>query len=570
MGGSSAQPDSHRPPEEIREQLVAYLDGELPPEEAARIEEVIARDPEIRSELHRLEETWEMLESLERPTVDESFTHSTLEIVAQSAAAEVEQRKQTKPRVILLQLALAVLVCVLAGGAGYFMVAAWRTDPNAELLADLPVIQRLDALRHIDDIEFVRSLQEAGLFGADEQWWDGSREAADTGLLQLPAAPDDPDPQVRRKWVTELTETQQFLLKRNLDRFRSLPEAERQRLRELYAAIAAAPDREQLEETIDRYYQWFKLLDIYQRSSIDHSKGDERIARIRELREATVMRSIGNIDGRRLRWFLEMVEHRLGVRPTSEDIKTLSRWVEEFAFERGEGVIERLSGEEREQVQRILETIDDDIRRREFLAMTWLSWQAEHPDDFSLLSEKDLESLRERLSEDTRKVLAELPPEEQVKIITRWVRMFVFYRFMAQGGPGNPANRLDEAKLAEFLEKELTPAERNALLQKPADQMYPELIKRYLKWRYPWMELKGPVFGRWGERSRSPGGERPGGPGRGPWGKRGPGDDSQDEESGRRPPAARGPSPPGEPPWGEGRPPMPPESSGEPPRPQKP
>ncbi|RMF98724.1 MAG: hypothetical protein D6741_09200, partial [Planctomycetota bacterium] len=392
MGASSAQPDSHRQPEEIREQLVAYLDGELPPEDAARIEEVIARDPDIRSELHRLEETWDMLDSLERPTVDESFTHSTLEIVAQSAAAEVEQRKQTKPREILLQLALAVLVCVIASGAGYFMVTVLRDDPNAELLADLPVIQRLDALRHIDDVEFVRDLQEAGLFGTDERWLDESPQANDSGALQLPPAPDDADLQVRRRWVTELTETQQYLLKRNLDRFQSLPESERERLRDLYAAIAAAPDRQKLEETIERYYQWYKLLDIYQRSSIDHSKGDERIARIRELREATVMRSIGNLDGRRLRWFLEMVEHRLGVRPTSEDVKTLSRWVEEFAFERGEGVVEKLSGEERKRVQEILETIDDDIRRREFLAMTWLSWQAEHPDDFSLLSEKDLET----------------------------------------------------------------------------------------------------------------------------------------------------------------------------------
>ncbi|MEZ6096522.1 MAG: hypothetical protein R3C03_20220 [Pirellulaceae bacterium] len=44
--------------------LVAYLDGELPTNRAEWIERQLAEDPSLRDRLKRLEQTWDMLDAL--------------------------------------------------------------------------------------------------------------------------------------------------------------------------------------------------------------------------------------------------------------------------------------------------------------------------------------------------------------------------------------------------------------------------------------------------------------------------------------------------------------------------
>ncbi|HUT90100.1 MAG TPA: hypothetical protein VMY37_11425 [Thermoguttaceae bacterium] len=158
MAHEPANPDPTANQGSLEEQLVAYLDGELDDRSNRRIEELLATDSEARDTLERLEGTWDLLDNLDRAHVDEVFTKSTLEMVAVAASEDVEQEKSEAPR-RRRRWSLAVSAGMLgACAAGFLAVWLFRAKPNDQLLEDLPVLERLDQYRQIDDVEFLELL----------------------------------------------------------------------------------------------------------------------------------------------------------------------------------------------------------------------------------------------------------------------------------------------------------------------------------------------------------------------------------------------------------------------------
>ena len=150
--------------ERIREELVAYLDGELDSEESLRVERRLADDAAYRQALQELEKAWDLLDALPRSHPGEDFTRTTVEMVVLSARQDVEHLKtQTQRRrwTALLTVALLVVVAALAGFGGVYWTAA---RPNRELVRDLPVIENMEYYRHADSLEFLRRLETEGLF----------------------------------------------------------------------------------------------------------------------------------------------------------------------------------------------------------------------------------------------------------------------------------------------------------------------------------------------------------------------------------------------------------------------
>ncbi len=156
------------PPDALQEELVAYLDGELDAQAASRVEQRLAHDAQVREELARLERTWELLDSLGRATTDETFTQTTLEMVAAAASEEVAQQQAELPRRQRRKWLLRIGGLLAAGAAGFLVAALASPDPNRQLLEDLPILENLDQYRHAGDIEFLRLLHREGLFPAPE------------------------------------------------------------------------------------------------------------------------------------------------------------------------------------------------------------------------------------------------------------------------------------------------------------------------------------------------------------------------------------------------------------------
>ncbi len=166
MSHDASHPDPITPSTSLEEELVAYLDGELDADACRRIEELLASDPKVRQTLHRLEQTWQLLDELDRCEVDEAFAHSTMELVAVAAEEEVRQIQAQSKRLRRWLLPAGGLAAVAA--AGFLAVMLLRPDPNREVLQNLPVLENLDEYRQIGDIDFLRALEREGLFTKEE------------------------------------------------------------------------------------------------------------------------------------------------------------------------------------------------------------------------------------------------------------------------------------------------------------------------------------------------------------------------------------------------------------------
>lgn len=148
----------------LEEQLVAYLDGELDEEAGRRVEALLASDPKIRDALARLEQTWDALDRLGGAQVDETFTQSTLEMVAVAAEEDVQEQQQQAPRKRRRQWLIGSGSLVAAAVVGFLAVMLFWPDPNQQLLQDLPVLQDLDQYRQIPNVEFLERLYQEDLF----------------------------------------------------------------------------------------------------------------------------------------------------------------------------------------------------------------------------------------------------------------------------------------------------------------------------------------------------------------------------------------------------------------------
>lgn len=152
----------------LQEELTAYLDGELDTESSRRIEELMARDPRVREMMAELDGAWRLLDTLDSAVVDDRFTRTTLEMAAQAAAEELRSDETVQPRRRRMAVLGWVGGLLLAAGMGLVAAAMIRSDPDRELLEQLPIIENLDYYAVVDDVEFLRLLVEADLFTNEE------------------------------------------------------------------------------------------------------------------------------------------------------------------------------------------------------------------------------------------------------------------------------------------------------------------------------------------------------------------------------------------------------------------
>src|SRR5215470_2449211 len=150
--------------DQLDEQLVSYLDGELPPNEARQIEDLLARDGSARSRLNELASSWDLLDQLPRATVDELFTRTTVEMVALAAEDDAAQSQAALPAKHRRRSYLIAIAVAAAAAIGFGAIFFFAPNENDLLLRDLPVIANLELYRDVDDIEQLKQFQNEKLF----------------------------------------------------------------------------------------------------------------------------------------------------------------------------------------------------------------------------------------------------------------------------------------------------------------------------------------------------------------------------------------------------------------------
>ncbi len=174
------EPDNETAPADPQlEELVAYLDGELLPEDAAQLEQQLAGNQDLRRSADKLDRTWKMLDAMEDAAAGADFATRTLDsIQVLSSAAALTQETTSSIRDVFRSVAPAGLVLwTLAGFLGTTGgILAYRisstTDisaSDAALLENLDLLQNYSDMRPLPDLEFLRQLHEIPLTTVQEQ-----------------------------------------------------------------------------------------------------------------------------------------------------------------------------------------------------------------------------------------------------------------------------------------------------------------------------------------------------------------------------------------------------------------
>ena len=502
--------------------LVAYLDGELDEAASRRIEERLAGDAVYRRQLASLERAWDCLDDLPQATVDESFTRSTIEMVAQVAAEDIEQEQAAIPARRRTGTMLALAAGVAAILVGFFATAALWPDSDAALVGNLPVIENLDVYRQVETIDYLRALSrqvthlELAIAPSPAEEESPGSPSSGTSAVKAAAnaaspAPQNESPEARRARVEEMSSDEKTRLAAARDRFQALSKDQKQRLRTLHETIERDPQAAELRATLVVYQKWLKLLSPGQQSDLLALAAEPRLEEVKRIAEQQRERRARELS--------------------PADRKAVMSWLETRLHDDRERMMAEIPESRRRELTERLKPLDESQRRYALMMYFWQrSRYGKNVPKLPTVSEQDLEQLAGRLSPSARQQLERAGSlDERRRLVFGWIHSTMRMRYAARSGEGS---QISSEQLEEFFDNELTSDERARLLAKPREEMQSELRRMYAerigdssgKRRSPFAS-GGRTFKHWERDGRLPH-ER----GRGDSGRREPGPPKRGEQ----------------------------------------
>lgn len=150
---------------EQRDNLVAFLDGELDEPNVQEIEKILSRNPVARNDVEMLMRTWELLDNLPRAAATEEFTQKTLSTLK---AIDVSEPITEKPWFDKVRRGVVIAGWVgglaLSALLGFLVTNQFIPNETRKLVDDLPVIENLHKYVEVDNINFLEQLRLGGDF----------------------------------------------------------------------------------------------------------------------------------------------------------------------------------------------------------------------------------------------------------------------------------------------------------------------------------------------------------------------------------------------------------------------
>ena len=420
------------------EQIVAYLDGELSPQESAQVERRLASDEQYRRHLQGIDRAWAALDQLPAATVDDNFSKTTMELVVGAAHSEVHQRTQALPverRRRRLSTVLLATAAILLGALAYRVQS---DNSNRALLVDLPVIEYIDIYSQFREVEFLRQLRrELGVGG-----WPGiSSEDPSDQLQQFHWVASH---ESRVQWLESLEEDELVTLRAKFNRFRALSEQQQDRLRTLHQEIESAPDSNELQQTMLEYQQWLNGLPPSEQFEL-REKPEEAVRRVVHMVEEQRRNELFTLSREELLAVKRAVQPRLEAM-RAQALEAMSPHErEEFDSSFGRG-----------RIWRIIGRIPPE-RRTEFSR-----------------------AVQAALPPEKRARFEQLSPPERSQLMSGWLRQAV-RADSPDRREGDRRHRrwIPEQELEEFFVEEVDAATKERLLALPRDKMQPQLRQMY-------------------------------------------------------------------------------------------
>jgi hypothetical protein len=473
MNNDQPQPDGPG----LDEDLVAYLDGELDDATSKRLEERLANDESARQRLRALAVSWDLLDHLPRSATDESFTRTTVELIAVEARKDVEAEQAAIPTRKRRRWIGGIIAGLAAAMIGFVAVIVAWPDENERLLRDLPIVQNFelyDVTPEIDGIKFLQDLESKELFvgdAAENVSPAGTETSADGSPAREVLA-------ARRAEVESLSADEKNDLRKLYERFRTLPKEEQERLRAFDVALRAEMDEARLRAVLASYHNWLPTLSPLERANLLKMSKDDAIKEIQRLKQEQLER------------FARSGGSRQGPLEKS-DVDKIESFVQDWAWNKRDEILAAQTAEDQEWFHKL----PDDAKKRSLIFLTRKPGPPRLPD----LNDKEWQSLLDQLP--TVKTLFEsqgkqfpaqlsqrfpLEVQEGIKgsvskaktsdekrnLLSGWYHRAQWARDAFAGG-------VSEEELARFLNEDLNDKEREDLLSRA-----PEDFNKHLRFLY--------------------------------------------------------------------------------------
>ncbi len=452
-------------PDPAADEIVAYLDGELPPQDCRRVESRLATDDGYRQQLHELDRAWEALDVLPAPTVDDNFARTTIELACVAAEADLTEHTATAKAAKRSRAWRWIAGGIAAGVFGFLAGLALIPHRNQALLVDLPAIQQQNILPYVEDVEFLRLLSAAvplEQLKRDEPLFEHN-------LQELESA-NSPSFDTRREWIQSLQPERKAELADRTRAFDDLEPAseERERMRNVMTDIRSAKDSETLQKTLVAYGQWLSRHTAGQQEQLleqlDGLSADKRVAVVQK--------------------HLEREGEQLFRHLTQEDAEKLRQEIIQIAKERQSEFGRMRQGRKAERPLGF-----EEQRTRQTLA--------------ELFQEKD----NNKRLETEKRLVSTLSPVAQAhwESLGRGQREFGKQRQLWVWIQDAMKLKASPEDLVKFFadEDKLTPDQRQKLLDEPRAKMESDLERLYIRSELG-IENASQVFGDFGEPGRMP------------------------------------------------------------------
>ena len=460
----------------LDEDLVAYLDGELDDTTSKRLEERLSNDETARQRLRALAVSWDLLDHLPRAATDESFTRTTVELIAVEARKDVDAEEAAIPSRNRRRWIGGLIAGLAAAMIGFVAVVVAWPDENERLLRDLPVVQNYelyDVTPESGAIDFLRSLEKTNWFVGEAVEGDAKADSHnESGALS---------PEVlaaRRSLVQSLSPEKKTDLRKLYERFKAETKEEQERFRKLDIDLRASADEAQLRAVLASYHNWLPTLSPLERANLLKMPADKAIEEIQRLKKE------------QLRMFARSGGSRQGPLSPS-DVDRIERWTQDWAMKQKDEILARATPEQ----QTWFANLPEDLKRRSLVFLSREPGRPKAPelndkewqDLLSLLptvkvlfenqgkaaADKVLQPFPFEMQENIKSAVSKAnTAEEKRNLLFGWFHSAQWARDAFAGG-------VSRQELDRFIREDLNEKERSELLSQP-----PEEFQKRLRFLY--------------------------------------------------------------------------------------
>ena len=259
---------------------------------------------------------------------------------------------------------------------------------------------------------------------------------------------------VSRTRIGKMSASDKDVLRQKRNRFNNLTPRKKQELRNLHRELSHQPE---LRRTMDAYFEWLKTLSPNQIAELKQLSLEDRIRRIKKLRQDQEMSHIGRLASKKL---------------SRNDLWAVQDWLADFAKNHEEEILVRLGPKFRANYERM----ENGRKKR-----TMLSLNAHRRKAAPSPTAVEIEQLVDRLSPEAVGELQSIPDVEQRnRVLGQWLdTVLAIQRPRVRGNHAFPSPT--PRTLERFWREELSDRERRELDQTDAREMRYRLRQRFLE-----------------------------------------------------------------------------------------